>query len=150
MVFIKRHQLFILIYTLCIMGDVKIVNSVVLLSLISLKSGSRLSPWCHGQATKPYRQVTIVQRSHGTFMFLGIQSFSPSHYTETTYELVRANFWTDEFFICAIRLNGTVHILLLYTNPYKFLPVSALEWIFFYEKRVTTTLVKTSWDSWGN
>ena len=51
------------------------MNSVVLLSLFSVTSGSRLSPWCHGQATKPYRQVTIVQRSHGTLMLLGIQSF---------------------------------------------------------------------------
>ena len=63
-------------YTWCIMGYVKIVNSVVLLSLFSLTSGSRLSPWCHGQVTKPYRQVTIVQRFHGTLMLLGLQSFA--------------------------------------------------------------------------
>ena len=44
-------------------------------SLFSLTSGSRLSPWCHGQVTKPYRQVTIVQRFHGTLMLLGLQSF---------------------------------------------------------------------------
>ena len=48
------------------------------------------------------------------FLVFNLLGFSPSHYTEITYERVRANFWTDEFVLCATRLNGTVHILLLY------------------------------------
>ena len=47
------------------------------------------------------------------FFVFNLLGFSPSHYTETTYERVRANFWTDELFICATRLIATVQILLL-------------------------------------
>ena len=86
------------------------------------------------------------------FLVFNLLGFSPSLYTETMYERVRANFWTGELFICATRLQGTVQILLLYClheSVQIFCSVS-IRMDFFYPKRVTTTLVKTSWDTWGN
>ena len=138
------------------MGYVKIVNDVVLLSLFSLTSGSRLSPWCHGQVTKPYRQVTIVQRFHGTLMLLGLQSFgflSITLHWDHVFQRVRANFWTDELFLCATRLIATVQILLLkclHESVRIFASVSIRRFFFFFFHQKRLALVKTSWDTRGN
>ena len=138
------------------MGNVKIVNSVVLLSLFSLTSGSRLSPWCHGQVTTPYRQVTIVQRSHGMLIFLDIQFFGFLSITRWHWDHV----WTGPlkflneriFFVCATRLIATMQILLLCClhGPVQIFATFSIrmDFFFFYQKHVT--LVKTFWDTRGN
>ena len=70
------------------------------------------------------------------YLVFNLLGFSPSHYTETTYERVRANFWTDEFFICATRLIATVQILLLYClhEPVQIFATVSIRMNFFLPK----------------
>ena len=130
------------------------MNDVVLLSLFSLTSGSRLSPWCHGQVTKPYRQVTIVQRFHGTLMLLGLQSFGFLSIT-----LHWDHVWTGPgkflngrtFYLCnPFNRNRANSVTLVFTRVrtnfcqcqhYKVVVVVFL----FRQKRLA--LVKTCWDT---